>query len=478
MVRKSKLFAVICLIGISFTGFAENQSLLIATNNTEIPSPGLENFSEEASQLQNVLDTYFKGQNITVRVQFIDPAPYPDYIQWLVDWWAETFPEEDPPQDIEILFSKAEKSNQWLYEGIKIENRTLKEKHLLPKVMTYVEEHIIQEGDDEKQIVKKWLKILAQALDQRWLQALQQEGEAFALRKEYDRSYAGFDMNYYEFFPYEKDNILYEHMEDSLLEATFDDSVMSAQYILMDYEDKPSIIKDNQLHKPDFDHTDKNQVERYNNLMAIVNTLKDYNYFHERDKVSDWPNTSHKKWVLPTAKPAGFEDKTDSIHKLLMVKQPTLKKNSFMPDMAWRQNYGEWKATRCNMFAKDFSKTYLPNKAVPWGNPWLRAHEIYALLPSREDFLELTWKEAWDYVNAGFPVYFVFPKLNDAGHIAIGYPSVKIKSKIDAGNKGYIVQAGKDSGKVLIKAGFGAFTTDKNLDDQIRIYLYLGYLNL
>ena len=165
-----------------------------------------------------------------------------------------------------------------------------------------------------------------------------------------------------------------------------------------------------------------------------------------------------------------------------MAKQPHLKKGEFMPNMAWRQNYGAWKATRCNMFACDFSISYLPNKAIPWASQWKRAHEIYEILPTREDCIELDWGNAWDYINAGFPVYFVAPKKSEAGHIAIGYPSIKINNKVEAKDNGYIVQAGSTCGKKLVSQGFNLILPEENggetEDDEIKIYMYVGHLKM
>ena len=87
-------------------------------------------------------------------------------------------------EDIEILFNKDEESDKWNYEGIKIANQELKEKHLLAKVIQYVKQKVVTKESSEEQIVKNWLTALSKMLDKSWLKALRMHSENFALRKE------------------------------------------------------------------------------------------------------------------------------------------------------------------------------------------------------------------------------------------------------------------------------------------------------
>jgi hypothetical protein len=152
--------------------------------------------------------------------------------------------------------------------------------------------------------------------------------------------------------------------------------------------------------------------------------------------------------------------------------------------MAWKQNYGDWKATRCNLFVGDFASKTLNLPTYPWGTSDWNANVIYDQLPTKEDFVKLTWQEAWFYASIGYPVFITTPKpeKGPAAHIGFAYPlsltlALEITKLTEAsainelvkGGKGITVQSGSSIGKMQLKDGFSSIAGAK-------IYVYLGHL--
>ena len=339
----------------------------------------------------------------------------------------------------------------------------------------------LMESKSELAAKEETRKAIEKALDKTWLNSLTNDSESFANHHEYDRDYAGFDMNYYEFFPIEEKEFSNPtSLEDKLvLKPFFDDKNLATESILLKSIDQMVKVEDAKLKKPDFDKNISWQEYRYNNLMYVIQKLGSVNYHHKDLKVSDWPLASNKNWVLFETAPTGFHSEVDSTCKYMMELQPTLKTNEYMPAMAWRQNYGDWKATRCNIFVYDFAKKGLGLTTGPWIDRNTDANKLYLQLPSNGDFVKISWREAWLYASIGYPVMISTPQIGPAAHIGFAYPidlSLALEtSKLEDGaaltkmRKSLVVQAGATIGKVIAEEGFSALA-DAN------IYVYLGYL--
>lgn len=455
-------------------------NIFIERNVTRSDIPEESNFATERGKLAAVISKDHGNKNFTFKVSFIDPSPYPWYSQWLVDIWNRVVGEgEEKPADAEILFTLSEE-DKWKYEDIKL-SKDLAENHLLPKVMGYIKQYVIANETDVNTIIKKWINVLSQALDKKWLKALETQSDAFAKRPIYYRENAGWGpMAYYEFIPYQ------DTQKDTLIIGK--DTLITADYIIKQLEDKADrfqiIPKDFQsiLH-PNFKGS--NNDGRYTYLKQVKNTLESYGKYNSILEVSKWAIKDSKNWELSLSPlGTGYKDK-DLITDHLYMERRSVKKGEKMPTMAWRQNYGPWQATRCNVFAGDFSEEILILPTYPWGTKNCNADSIYKKLPTLPTFIELDWNEVWKYTNAGFPVYIVTPKLDKlpAGHIAIAF---KIDSdKLDdiekpstARDIGKVVQAGNDEEK------FGILNLSNALsekyfdvkDCKAKAYLFLGHI--
>jgi hypothetical protein len=384
-------------------------------------------------------------------------------------------------EKIILLFYKTDKG-LILYKGLEV-SKNLENKLPAP-VIKYIGLNIADVKMKETHSIDDVLSVvrnaITKALDRTWLDNLKNNAEEFAKRPLYDRNFAGYDMNYYEFVPLEKDNLSNpSELHDTTVLKVFSDSTLKAQAVILEKNKILNQVKDNLLKKPDFDRNDPNQKNRYNNLIDVINQLGTLTYHHDNLKVSDWPLASPKKWKLHTSSPAGFHVDTDSTCKYLMILQATLKKEQFMPAMAWKQNYGNWKATRCNMFAGDFSQQTLGLRTYPWGTKDWNAHSIHTNLPGIKAFISIPWDKVWEYGNMGYPVFITTPKPpgGDAGHIAVAYPikneeETTINDLSSALTKGRIVQAGSSNGLKMLNEGFDV----SDLEDSGTAYIYLGYL--
>ncbi len=473
----------ILLISFIFSTAVFSESCVsISSNVTRSDIPKVSEFATEEKTLNKVITDYYGGKGLKVKVQFVDPKPYPSYIQWLVDWWNSVVGEgEEKPADAEILFTLSEE-DKWKYQDIKL-SKGLAENHLLPKVMAYIKQYIIANETDVNKIIKKWIDILSKALDKKWLKALETQSDAFAKRDKYDRDNNGWDwpMAYYEFVPYQ------DTQKDTLIIGK--DTLITADYIIKQLEDKVdryrTIPEDFQdiLHN---NYQGPKQIERYSRLKQIKNILENYGKYNSILEVSNWAVKDPKYWNLaPSPSGNGYKDK-NSITDHLYMQRREVGVYKPMPRMCWRQNYGPWKATRCNVFVSDFTKaTIAISTAYPWGTTELTADGIYNEVAKLPTFIELEWNEVWKYTNAGFPVYIVTPKLEElpAGHIAIAY---KIDSdKLDniekpssARDNGKVVQAGNVKEKFGILNLSNALSADyfTNENCKAKAYLFLGHI--
>jgi hypothetical protein len=319
------------------------------------------------------------------------------------------------------------------------------------------------------------------ALDNSWLNELKNNAVAFSERKLYDRDYAGFDMNYYELFPIDEAEFVNPTtLHDTTVLEVYTKSNLKTEKFLLKRDASVTTVKDEYLKKPDFDQSISWQKYRYDNLKDVTNRLGEVSYHHKNMSVSSWPLASQKRWSLSKETPNDFHSVLDSACKYILILQPTLKKCTLMPAMAWKQNYGNWKATRCNIFAGDFSQEALNLNTYPWGTKNWNAQSIHENLSSKIEFVAATWDKAWEYVNLGYPVFITIAKLEggDAGHIAIGFPiDPTIENEIgnldDALENGQIVQAGSSAGMKSLVNGFGSAP----LKATGKVYVYLGYLN-
>lgn len=410
-----------------------------------------------------------KGRHYTSKINVLYYASYPASISG---------------DKLTLLYFRTS-NNTIIFKGLWI-SKSLESK--IPMIVVkYIGKHILDVKLKQTHSLKDCLEVtkkaINKALDQTWLNALKNTSVSFSDRSLYKREYAGFDMNYYEFFPIEKNDLTNPtDLHDTTVLKVYTDSLLINQKVISERSKILSEVKDALLKKPDFDKTVSWQKYRYDNLMDVISKLGTIAYHHNDLKVSDWPLASPKRWGLATSAPNSFHTDSDSTCKYLMVLQMTLKKGEFMPAMAWKQNYGNWKATRCNLFAGDFSQQTLGLSIYPWGTKDWRAHEIHDNLPNIKDFVPITWDKAWEYANLGYPVFITTPKPldGDAGHIALAYPissidEVKITDRPETALEiGMVVQAGSDNGLMLVGSAFKG-------SDFVKYgtaYIYLGYLKI
>ncbi|MBX9733499.1 MAG: hypothetical protein K2U26_18360 [Cyclobacteriaceae bacterium] len=384
--------------------------------------------------------------------------------------------------DLLTLLYYTTSNNNIVFKGFWV-SKSLEAK--LPMVVVrYIGNIIVDTKIKQTHSLKDALEITKQvvdkALDKTWLNKLKDESISFSDRDLYKRDFAGFDMNYYEFFPLEKNGLVNpSEIEDEKILESYSNAALLPHKVILETNKVLSEAKDDLLKKPDFDKTVSWQKPRYDNLKDVIDRLSELTYHHKDLKVSDWPLASPTKWLLSGSSPSGFHSDADSTCKYLMLLQQTLKKEEYMPAMAWKQNYGNWKPTRCNMFAGDFTQQTLGLSTYPWGTKDWNANSIHANLPTLKDFIPVTWDKAWEYTNMGYPVFITTPKPDDgpAGHIAIAYPidtdnENKIKNKDDVLDDGMVVQAGNSNGLMPLSEGFPSTL----LKSQGKVYIYLGYL--
>src|SRR5579871_6060277 len=108
---------------------------------------------------------------------------------------------------ISILYMKAS-DDEYFVVGL-LASKSLEMK-LPNKVLKFIANRIVNPKLSESNSLdaaKDVLRVAVEkAMDQAWINALRNEGESFSKLPEYNRDNAGFDMNYYEFFPVEKGN--------------------------------------------------------------------------------------------------------------------------------------------------------------------------------------------------------------------------------------------------------------------------------
>jgi hypothetical protein len=359
-------------------------------------------------------------------------------------------------------------------------------KKLPMPVVRYIGEQItskkLAKTKSLKEAIESTKKAIEIALDPKWLNSLKNDSEAFSAGTLYRREYASFDMNYYEFFMLEKHGLNNpSELNDTIVLKVYGDSILKPHKVILEKNKVLSEVKDNLLKKPDFDKNDKNQIKRYNNLMDVIMQLGSLGYHHNSLKVSDWPLASEKNFELFSTAPIGFHTAADTTCKYLMVQQTSIKKSQLMPTMAWKQNYGNWKPTRCNMFAGDFCQEVLNLATYPWGSKDLNADGIHYNLKTNEDFVPITWDKAWVYANLGYPVFITTPKVGPAGHIAIVFPvddnvCNRITDPATALTLGKVVQAGGTNGLMTVNAGFSF--SESEFKNKATVYVYLGYLGI
>jgi hypothetical protein len=109
----------------------------------------------------------------------------------------------------------------------------------------------------------------------------------------------------------------------------------------------------------------------------------------------------------------------------------------------------------------------------------MTANKIHDYMTNHPElFVDIDWKNCWNYINAGYIVYFVWKNSEGAGHIATGYPTSTglttiLDSKIYVGD---IVQAGVTDKTKIFRLKEGAPWVKEKLP-SVRTFLYLGYLH-
>ncbi len=447
--RTMKWIYSIVLILIFYTQGSSATKIFIERNVSRSDIPADDAFVKEEKDLNEIIIKYHGGKNCTIKISFIDPSPYPSYVQWLVDWWNSVVGEgEEKPADVEILFSLTE-NDKWKYEGIKITPNFFFKNYFLEKVEEYVKQHIWEGINEDQLIVKRWLNVITNVLDQQYKQKLLTEGANLITVPGYKRSYrlaewmkgTGFEYNY-DLEPYVVDSI----------------SASSTLYV-----------------------SNKNQAKGYF-IETIYNYLDDFEYHNPYQKIDELESKIWKKVAerenWNTKEPTHILDdskiKADTLFHLknknektkryrLKITQTPIGNNekyNIFTDLAV---FG-WKHTSCNFFAFDLQKKvwgkflWSPDQAQG-------ATAIYNYLPSDPNFKEIPVTKASEYAEHGFYVICV-----KSGHVTTMYPD-RIRN-LNATNYGHVVQAGKE----ITNNKFLNQIWDEEEFDDVKAYIYLGHL--
>lgn len=206
--------------------------------------------------------------------------------------------------------------------------------------------------------------------------------------------------------------------------------------------------------------------DKFPGLNYITDTLKNFNRHHDQKNLSNWGEVFKKVRKTPgqrTIKDYGFVKSVISndsnYHPLGDKCRFTLKKVNIQhgkryPVFASVSIFG-WHATYCNFLASDLRKAIFGTAL--WDTKGCKTD--YVNLKANSDFAELKKEDIYRYSSAG---YFVF--LIDEGHIATVYSS--------NGEEIKVVQAGTETGIFDVTTPWPDF----NDDNEIKCYLYLGYI--
>lgn len=367
------------------------------------------------------------------------------------------------------------------FQGLDISNN-LREK-FPPKVVVHLANNLINDavvnGKPLDEGITKMLTALERILNSTWKTDLESYSLGYSDRKIYHRDFAGFKMNYYEFVPFQDTNF-----DTLLIEAT---TLLTHDYIIKKHDNNstyitlPTDFRD-KLHN---DWSGSGQTYRYKRLKVIKEMIEDFKKYNANERVSNWKMLAGTGWKFDE-NGTGYTVRNDTTDHLYMEIH-SVDKGEWMPNMAWTQNYFGWsesgikefwKATRCNVFAGDFSQEYLKLGSTPWGTTGWNADMIYKNLPGKDGFIPLDWSEIWTYTNSGFPVFITTPSSGQAGHIAIAYPisqedATNIHKVENVYTKGKVVQAGATNGVMAIEM---AWKNKEFFKNNAKAYVYLGYL--
>ncbi len=447
MIIKIRLRVIVFSVSLFYCSqsFSETK-IFIECNVTRSDIPEESNFTTEKEKLAGVITKYHGNKNFTFKVSFIDPSPYPSYIQWLVDWWNSVVGEgEEEPADVEILFILTDQ-DKWRYEGIKFKPQFFFKDYYLEKIQEYVNEHVFQGANTEKILVTRWLKAITNILDQQYKQRLLTEGANLITVSGYQRGHrlsewmsASFN---YNLEPYSIDSTLTKNTSyiSNLNEAAGRYlKTINSYFDQFDYHNPYQTINEleTKIWKKIAEREDyKNKIP---NHILDDSKIKEDTLFHLKDR-----------------------DEQTKQYRLKFTKTPVgnNEEYNFLSDLI---GFG-WRHTSCNFFAFDLQRKvwgkflWLPDSAQATST-------ISAYLPSDPNFKEIPVIEASKYAEYGFYVICV-----KSGHVTTMYPD-KIRNP-EATNYGYVVQAGDKIGNTF----FLNKIWSKEEFKEVRAYIYLGYL--
>lgn len=347
-------------------------------------------------------------------------------------------------------------------------------KKILPRICDYLETRFTtkcQKGNYKSIFdanVKESLSLALQTIDKifqdKWLENLHANADKYLLMKKYQRDYSGWDgMTFYEFYPHlnTKDN-------ESVVGKN---KITTSDFIFFQKKDNTLVTYNDNLLNSQYNKNDSYQIARYTNLITVKKEFESYSFHSDSLKVSDWPiSNSNNYRINPKPDTSLFHKKDKGKCRLIMKEEVLGPAGSWMPVMAWRQNYGVWKATRCNMFAFHLAQACLPNRMTPWKSIDINANVLHATyLNSDKNFIQLfDVNEAWVYAAAGYPVFATSPppKGGSAGHIGIVWDE-KDGKDVQA------VQVGNTAGKGKIDKVFGGALGR----EEMKFFLFIGHFN-
>jgi hypothetical protein len=443
---KLRTFIIIFLV--YFQGTAFGKILYFVKNNQELVIPSEREFSDLDAKLQALVNKYYGGQSFIIRVQFID-AEEDDIISSFMTWLGLIKNDEDLPdpticQDLEIIFEWH--NNAWTYKEAAFAQSELIESKFLPKVKEFINEHAFANLTTEREIIREWLVITHNILDQQRKQKILSEGPILVGIQGYQRGH--------RLAHWMKPDYMYDlepHSIDSAsaLKVPYISNAKSKDKDYNEYEFMPTLVKWLTAFKYHNPYSNISEVE--NKLFEKTRDREDYeNKIPNHDLV-----TTHI--LNDTSFHEKNRDKETKLYRFRLTEVPISDNGEYnlISDLA---RFG-WRHTACNFLAFDLQKKVFGRYLWPI-NCAFGSTAISGYLVTDPNFVEIDRQDAFEYAEAGYFVIAVKP-----GHITTMYPD-----NVRDGDYGHVVQAGSQVGNNIFLNKVW-----KSSDFQkVKVYVYLG----
>jgi hypothetical protein len=445
MIRK---FSLLTALVFCLNVHAMAKILYFVKNNQELTIPSEKEFSDIEIKIQNILRQYHGNQSLIVRVQFVDEQDA-DILNSLMLWLGlaqqEQPVDKDVCQDIEIIFVR--KGDAWSYKETQFSKNDFTEKYFLPKVIEFVNEVALENLTSEREIIRKWLVVISNVLNQQWKDKVLSEGASLINVQGYVRGHRlahWMQPDYmYDLEPHTADSA-------SASKVTYISNAKTNNKDYKEYEFMPTLVRwftDFEYHNP---YKTISEVE--NKLFEGVRSREDYsNKKPNHDLVTT-------KILSDTSFHRRDRDKKTKLYRLKLVEIPIGDNEEYnlFSDLA---RFG-WRHTSCNFFAFDLQKKVFGRYLWPLSCAF-SSTAISEYLPTDPNFMKINNEDAAEYSEAGYFVIVV-----KAGHVTTMFPD-----KIRNGDYGHVVQAGSYVGNKIFLNNVWGSKKELNEADS---YVYFG----